>query len=122
MISNYFATGGHVVLDSGFCLLRGIANLIKRIFAGALIKKQQYWLGLVPGEAFDNHFKRKEVGDTDVVSGKLSGTNYLIWGMKEPNYVMKVMGSGGSLNRRTQRGSVQVEGWKQVLHQKDHLN
>ncbi len=106
MLSNYFATGRYAVLDSGFCVLSGIVELKKEgIFAGALIKKQQYWLALVPGDVFDEHFESKEVGDMDVVSGNLNGTDYSIWGMKEPNYVMKIMGTGGSLN---------LEGCKEV--------
>ncbi len=54
---------------------------------------------------FDKNFKSKEVGDIDDVSGKLNGTDYFIWVMKEPNYVVKIMGSGGSLN---------LEGYKEV--------
>ncbi len=106
MLQNYFATGRYVVLGSVLCVLRGIVELKKEwIFAGALIKKRRYWPALVPGDAFDEHFEFKEVGNTDVVSGKLNGTDYFIWGMKEPDYVMKIMGSGGLLNS---------EGFKEV--------
>ncbi len=78
-------------------MLREIANLKKEgIFAGALIKKWQYWPALVPGVAFDKHFEIKEVGNTDVASGKLNVMDYFIWSMKVQNCVMKIMGSGGS--------------------------
>ncbi len=40
----------------------------------------------------------KEVGNKDVVSDKFNGTDYFVWGMKEPNYVVKIMGTGGSLD------------------------
>ncbi len=33
----------------------------------------------------------------DVISGKLSGVEYFIWGMKEPDHVMKIMGTSGAL-------------------------
>ncbi len=98
MLQKYFSTGRYVVLDSGFCVLKGLVELKKEgIFAGALIKKRRYWPSLVPGEAIQSHFECKDVGDTDVLSGKLSGVEYFIWGMKEPDYVMKIMGTGGSL-------------------------
>ncbi len=97
MLSNYFATRRHVV----FCVFRGIAKLKKEgIFAGVLINNWQYWPALVQGQGFGEHFEWKEVSNTDVVSGKLNGTDYFIWDMKEPNYVMTIMGCGGSLNSK----------------------
>ncbi len=105
MLSNYFVTGRYVILDSGFVCWEELSSQKRGIFAGALIKKWQYWLALDPGEAIDRSFESKDVGDTDAVSGKWLGTDYFIWGMKEPNYVMKNLGSGGSLNS---------EGWKEV--------
>ena len=39
-----FAKGMVVILDSGFCVLRGIIELKKRgVYASALIKKCKYW-------------------------------------------------------------------------------
>ena len=44
-------TGKVVVLDSGFCVLKGVVELKKRgVFAAALIKKRRYWPKYVPGE------------------------------------------------------------------------
>ena len=44
-------TGKVVVLDSGFCVLKGVIELKKRgVFAAALIKKRRYWPKYVPGE------------------------------------------------------------------------
>ncbi len=98
MLKKYFSTGRYVILDSGFCVLKGIVELKKEgIYAGALIKKRRYWPSLVPGEEIDSHFESKNVGETDVISGSLSGVEYFIWGMKEPDYVMKIMGTGGAL-------------------------
>ena len=98
MLCNYFSTRRYVVLDSGFCVMKAIVELKKEgLFAGALIKKRRYWPALVPGDAISEYFETKSVGETDVISGKLSGIEYFIWGMKEPDYVMKIMGSGGAL-------------------------
>ena len=86
------------MLDSGFCVLRAIVAFYEKgIYAGSLIKKQQFWPSLVPGEAIDAHFNGKNAGDCDAISGTLNGSSYKIWGMKEPDYVMKIMATGGVL-------------------------
>ncbi len=54
LLQSYFTSCCTVVLDSGFCVLKGIVELRKQgFFAGALIKKHQYWSLLVPGNAMD---------------------------------------------------------------------
>ncbi len=98
LLEPYFTSGRYVVLDSGFCVLKGIVELKKKgIFAAALIKKRRYWPAFVPGKAMDSHFNNKQVGECDAISGVLDEEKYFIWGMKEPDYVMKIMASGGGL-------------------------
>ena len=47
----YFATGRYVILDSGFCFLKGSIKLIKKnVFACDVIKKRRYWPSMVPGK------------------------------------------------------------------------
>ena len=99
MCSTIASTGKVVVLDSGFCVLKGIIELKKiGVYAGALIKKRRFWPKFVPGEAIDQHFKDKEVGETDSLYGELEGVHYDIFGMKEPDYIMKIMSTYGGLN------------------------
>ena len=44
MMKSYFATGRYVIIDSGFCVLKGLIQLRKKgIFACAVIKKKIYW-------------------------------------------------------------------------------
>ena len=38
-----------------------------------------------------------EVGDTDAIQGTVDDVIYNLWGMKEPNYVMRMMATGGRL-------------------------
>ena len=50
MLKSYFATGKYVILDFGFCVLKGLVELCKRgLFAGTFIKKRCFWPSLVPG-------------------------------------------------------------------------
>ena len=68
MCQPIFGNGKAVVLDSGFCVAKGIVALeAKGVFAGALIKKRRYWPKGVPGDLIDEHFENMEVGDVDMV-------------------------------------------------------
>ena len=69
-------TGKIVVLDSEFCVLSALVQL-KKIgdFAHAVIKKRRYWPTFIPGEAIENHFKDKEIGAVDCLSGELLKAN-----------------------------------------------
>ncbi len=58
----FFTIGRDVVLDSGFCVLRGMVELkMDGILAGVLIKKQQYWLVLVLEYYLTNTLTAKRV-------------------------------------------------------------
>ncbi len=46
----------------------------------------------------DSHFNNKQVGECNAIAGVLDKEKYYIWGMKEPDYVMKIMATGGALN------------------------
>ena len=43
----------------------------------------------------DACFNGKNNGECDAISGTLNGSPYKIWGMTEPDYVMKIMATGG---------------------------
>ena len=100
MLRPFFYMGRHVVLDSGFCILKAIIELQKvGVYSCALIKKQKYWPTLVPGEAMQRFFDEEgiEMGGTHAIQGVFEGTTYNLWGMKEPDYVMRMMATGGPL-------------------------
>eukprot|EP00804_Cyclotella_cryptica_P020321 CCRYP_014042-RA/>CCRYP_014042-RA protein AED:0.41 eAED:0.46 QI:0/-1/0/1/-1/1/1/0/310 len=98
MLKSCFNTGRYVVLNSGFCVLKALVALYEKgIYAGALIKKHQYWPALVPGKAMDKRFAGKSPGECEAITGTLNASPYFIWGMKEPDYVMRIMATGGVL-------------------------
>jgi hypothetical protein len=117
----YFYTGRYVVLDSGFCVLKAICDLQKvGVYSCALIKKRKYWPKGVPGEAMQAFFDVDgvDVGDCHAIQGVMEGTTYNLWGMKEPDYVMRMMATGGLLDtnescrmasRRWNNGGVEVQ-------------
>jgi hypothetical protein len=91
-------TGKHVVMDSGFCVLKGIIEMRKKgVFGAALIKKRRYWPKFIPGDELDRHFDDKDVGFADAIKGVFDQVPFYIFAMKEPDYVMKIMATGGSL-------------------------
>ena len=76
-----FGKGNMVVLDSGFCVLKGIMEL----------KKQKYWPKYIKGEAIKQHFDMKQGGDCDSWKGNMDEVPFHVYAMKEPNYVMSLM-------------------------------
>ena len=91
-------TSKTVILDSGFCVLQGIVELRKRgVFAAALIKKRRYWPKHIRGDEIIAHFKDKEVGSVDAWPGTLDGVSFHVFCMKEPDYVMSLMSTYGTL-------------------------
>jgi hypothetical protein len=100
MLQSYFHTARYIVLDSGFCVLKGIIELRKNgLFGCALIKKRRYWPAGVPGDAMQQFFDADgvNVGDNHAIAGTMNGVMYNLWGMKEPDYVMRMMATGGPL-------------------------
>jgi Transposase IS4 len=95
-----WSTAKVVVLDSGFCVLKGIIELRKRgVFAAALIKKRRYWPKYIAGEEIKMHFDDKDVGYADSLHGTLEGIPFCIFGMKEPDYILMMMSTYGTLER-----------------------
>ena len=93
-------TGKIFVLDSGFCVLQGLIELKKMgCFAHALIKKQRYWLKHILGDEVIAHFTDKEIGDADAISGILDEVPFYVIGMKEPDYVMQIMTTYGTMKQ-----------------------
>ena len=52
---------------------------------------------MVPGKETEDNFREVEVGDIDVIQGTVDDFIYNLWGIKEPNYVMRMMAIGGRL-------------------------
>ena len=70
MMKIYFATDRYVIIDSGFCVLKGLIHLRKKgIFACAVIKKRIYWPYMVPGKYMEDHFGEVELGETYAIQG-----------------------------------------------------
>ena len=103
-----YATGCVVVLDSGFCVLRGLTELLKKgVFASAVIKKRRYWPRYVDGDAIESRMEGKAIGACDALHGTLDGTGYVLFAMKEPDYTMKIMSTyGGLIVKDGERDSV----------------
>ena len=101
LMKSQFGTGKTVVLDSGFCVLQGLVELKKNgIYAHAVIKKRRYWPKHVPGDAIIEHFNNKQVGETDAIRGELDGVPFYLYGMKEPDYIMQIMSTYGTLHEK----------------------
>jgi hypothetical protein len=93
-----------VVLDSGFCVLKGIIELKKMgVYASALIKKRRYWPKDVNGDAIASYFDDKDVGHSDALPGEIDGVRYHLFCMKEPDYVMSLMSTYGTTSAKAEQ-------------------
>ena len=78
MTEHIHHTGRCLILDSGFCVLRGLIELLRTygIFGSTVIKKQRYWPKYINGDDIKEHFKYKEIGTTEVRTGTLLNTKF----------------------------------------------
>ena len=85
-------------------------------FAHALITKRRYWPKHIPGDEIFAHFADKEIGDADAISGILDEVPFYIVGMKEPDYVMQIMTTYGTMKQLGDQKlrHVMVNGSRQV--------
>eukprot|EP00957_Ditylum_brightwellii_P178154 13569203-Ditylum_brightwellii.AAC.1 len=103
-------------MDSGFCVLRGIVELAKRgAYASAMIKKRQYWPKYIQGDDMKEHFKDKSVGDIDALPGMLDDIPFHIFCLKEEDYVMMLMRSYGTMEKKSETLHIIKKG-KKKLH------
>ena len=66
LCKNVFNTGKAAILDSSFCVLKGVIELRKRGACGAaVIKKRRHWPAGVPGKEMDERASGKELGSAD---------------------------------------------------------
>ena len=66
----YFATGRYIILDSGFCVMKGLIQLRnKGIFSCAVIKKRIYWPYMVTCKEMEDNFVEVEVGEKYAIHG-----------------------------------------------------
>ena len=111
-----FAKGMTVILDSGFCVLKGIIELKKQgVYASALIKKRKYWPKHIKGDDIKAHFDGKDVGDCDSWKGVMEEVPFHVYAMKEPDYVMSLMSTYGTnlqTGKETSREWVDRDGTK----------
>ena len=98
-----WGTGKLVVLDSGFCVLQGLVELKKKgVYAHALVKKRRYWPKHVLGDDIIVHFMEKKVGETDAIHGELDSIPFYLYGMKEPDYMIQIKATYGTLEEKGQ--------------------
>jgi hypothetical protein len=95
-----WGTAKCVVLDSGFCVVKGIVELkLRGVFSAALIKKRRYWPKYIEGERIKAHFDDKAIGTVDAIRGELDEVPFHVFCMKEEDYVMMLMSTYGTCLR-----------------------
>ena len=63
-MKSYFSTGIYVIIDSGFCVLKGLIGLRKKgLFSCDVVKKRRYWPSMVPSKYMEDNLGEVDVGD-----------------------------------------------------------
>ena len=89
-----FTRGNVVILDSGFCMLKGIVELKKHgVYTSTLMKK---WPKYIKGDAIRDCFNDKNVGDCNSWKGCMEVVPFHVYAMKEPDYMMSLMSTYGA--------------------------
>ena len=96
MCDPIFSTGNCVVIESGFCVSKGITDLLEvGVYAAALTKKRKYWPKVVPGYTINKYVAGKDVTHVDMLEAITEegpkGKAFKIFWFKDPEYVMKIM-------------------------------
>jgi len=95
-----FSSSFVVVMDSSFCIFQGLIELLKRgVFTSAQIKKWHYWPKFIDGDKIAEHFESREAGNIDSWPGVSDNKKFSIMALKEPDYIMSIMTTYGSLHR-----------------------
>ncbi len=95
----YFTLVHTLCLTVDSASIKPLLSWGESFFTGALIEKRCHWSTLVPGVLILEYFQDRAVGFVDAVSGFFYGIKYNIWCMKEPEYVMQIMATGGALSK-----------------------
>ena len=101
LCKSLYNTGKVVILDSGFCVLKGLIELRKvGVFASAVIKKRRYWPKDVPGDVMNERVNDRGLGYADSVKGTQDNIPYNLFMMKDKNFIMKLMSTYGGLTMK----------------------
>lgn len=101
MLKSYILHQGREVCYPLFRFLRSKGSYCTQeewyISACAFIEKHQFRPSGVLGSFIDNHMTGTKVGDVCAVQGTLESISYKLWELKEPDHIMKMTATGGSL-------------------------
>ena len=99
-----FGTWEAVVVDSGFCMLKGLVGMLANwVYGTKVTKKKRYCPKYCKGDVIEAFLRDKEVGDIYAVCGDLEGQKYKIHCMKEDDCAMKLFGTHGLLYKHCRK-------------------
>ena len=87
-----FGKGMVAILDSGFCVLKGIVQLKKRgVYASALSRRGNNGQNTSKGDVIKQHYNEKAVSDCTSWKGNMDEVPFHVYAMKEPDNIMSLM-------------------------------
>ena len=96
-----------IILDLVLCVTKGLVEFLKKgVFGVAIINNLRYLPASIKDEEINAQFALKEVGNVDALKQVEDGLAYHVCCTKEPDYVMNLMTTYGTLDptdKRTRR-------------------
>jgi xylulokinase len=87
-----------VIMDSAFCVVKALAELLKRgIFAATVAKKRAYWPRHVPGDEVKAYMEGKPIGELHGRRGKLGDCTFHLFAVNHSRYTFLLLSTYGSL-------------------------
>ena len=78
-----YVTEKVLVMNSGFCVSRGIDELKREgVYGASLIKNKKYWPEGVPGATIDAHVEDKDVNHCEMLEASIDGLPFQVACMK----------------------------------------
>ena len=100
MSKTIFHSGRVVVMDSAFCQLNALIELLRRgVFALVVIKKKRFWPRSVRGQEMDEKVGATPIGTVAVLQGAMGANRFMLIALRDSKHVLKLMSTYGSIDR-----------------------
>jgi roadblock/LC7 domain-containing protein len=91
-------TGKCCIMDSGFAVLDGLLELKHLVVYGTMVVKQKrFWPKVIQSDEINQYMANKQTSEVCAIKGVKNGKSFYVFTMKEPDYVMILMGTFGTL-------------------------
>ena len=87
-----WVTGKIVIMDNGFCVIKGLMVTYYRVvYVSTMVKNHKYWPRRIYGDKINAHFEKKKIGEHECHSRNWKEFYFAVFVVKEKNYNIIMM-------------------------------